>query len=252
MPCRQMSATSVLYRADNISPTSTKPQAPLRYLPTSTIKSSKEQQQPTPKPNHPTLTMDQFWQYVRKSSTNGPAPQSSSSSTSTSPPRQTAAAPTASTTSSSILRKMSATTSTGAPIILNGGGLLLRVAGLGQQFDFDVSPTATTLGDLKREIEVRTSIPAPYQRLVAKKKIMEDDTLVLGSPTTSTGNNGHGNGSTTTGIGLENRTKILLFHSPLYEQDREGIEKLILLSKEIERIDTDRQNHVIDNKTVRN
>jgi hypothetical protein len=148
---------------------------------------------------------------------------------------------------------MSATTSTGAPIILNGGGLLLRVAGLGQQFDFDVSPTTTTLGDLKREIEVRTSIPAPYQRLVAKKKIMEDDAMVLGS-TTSIAVSSHGNASTTTatttGIGLENRTKILLFHSPLYEQDREGIDKLILLSKEIDRIDTDRQNHVIDNKTV--
>jgi hypothetical protein len=135
--------------------------------------------------------------------------------------------------------------------------MLLRVAGLGQQFDFDVSPTATTLGELKHEIEKRTSIPAPYQRLVAKRRIMDDDSMILGSATTSTGvanGNGSNNALTTANntkeIGLEHKTKILLFHSPLYEQDREGIDKLIALSKEIDRIETDRRNHVIDNKTV--
>lgn len=138
-------------------------------------------------------------------------------------------------------------------IVLNGGGMLLRVAGLGQLFEFDVSPTTTILGELKREIEKRTSIPAPYQRLVAKRRIMDDDSMILGS-TDSTGMHGSGNNATTMaakkGIGLENRTKILLFHSPLYEQDREGIDKLITLSNEIDRIETDRQNHIIDNKTL--
>ncbi len=150
----------------------------------------------------------------------------------------------------------STTTSGGAPIIvLNVGGMLLRVAGLGQQFDFDVSPD-TTLGELKREIEKKTSIPAPYQRLVAKRRIMDDDSMILGSATTYTAVNGNGSNNalttanSTKGIGLEHMTKILLFHSPLYEQDREGIDKLIALSKEIDRVETDRRNHVIDNKTV--
>lgn len=198
--------------------------------------------------------MDLFRQYVRKSSNGPPPPPQPNSATAAG----AGAEPISAATTSSILRKMSGedSSSSMAPItVLDGGGILLRVSGLGQQFDFDVSPSNTTLGQLKREIEKRTSIPAPYQRLVAKRKIMDDDSMILGSPITSTAVlDGSGNTITPTaptkGFGLENRTKILLFHSPLYEQDREGIDKLITLSKEIDRIETDRQNHVIDNKTV--
>jgi hypothetical protein len=194
--------------------------------------------------------MDLFRQYVRKSSSGPPPPPQPNSATAAG----AGAEPISAATTPSILRKMSGedSSSSMAPItVLGGGGILLRVSGLGQQFDFDVSPSNTTLGQLKREIEKRTSIPAPYQRLVAKRKIMDDDSMILGSPAVL---DGSGNTITPTaptkGFGLENRTKILLFHSPLYEQDREGIDKLITLSKEIDRIETDRQNHVIDNKTV--
>lgn len=183
--------------------------------------------------------MDLFRQYMKKSPANGESPQPQTSLSSSSrqvPPIAT----------SSIGRKMSGDYLSN--VIINGGGILLRVVGLGQQFDFDVSPT-TTLGNLKNEIERKTSIPPSYQRLVAKRKKMDDDSMVLGTTAAVATNNGIATTSPT-GIGLENRTKILLFHSPLYEKDKEGIEKLIILSKEIDRIDTDRQNYIIDNNTV--
>mmetsp|Transcript_24846 Transcript_24846/g.52006 ORF Transcript_24846/g.52006 Transcript_24846/m.52006 type:complete len:198 (-) Transcript_24846:2820-3413(-) len=119
----------------------------------------------------------------------------------------------------------------------------LRVAGLGYHFDIDAVPTAT-LGELKEEIRRRTDIPSPYQRLVAKRKKLDDDTMVLG-PTVMDGNT-----IVSMGIGFEYGTKILLLHSPLYEPDKEGIGKLTALQKEIDRIDAGWRNRDLNNKTV--
>ena len=128
-----------------------------------------------------------------------------------------------------------------------GGGepstLRLRVSGLGHHFEIDALPTAT-LGDLKEEIERTTGIPTPYQRLIAKRKKLDDDAMVLG-PTVM---------SDTTivslGIAFESGTKILLLHSAQRERDKEGIEKLLALGKEIDRIDRGRRSRAMDNTLV--
>jgi len=125
----------------------------------------------------------------------------------------------------------------------SGGVIRLRVAGLGHFVEIDVDPTIT-LGDLKYIIERKTDLPAPYQRLVAKRKKMDDDTMVLG-PTVMDGNT-----IVSMGIGLEDRTKILMLHSPLFGKDKEGIEKLTGLNKEIDKIDLGRHNGDLNNKTV--
>mmetsp|Transcript_12344 Transcript_12344/g.19677 ORF Transcript_12344/g.19677 Transcript_12344/m.19677 type:complete len:103 (+) Transcript_12344:2-310(+) len=52
------------------------------------------------------------------------------------------------------------------------------------------------------------------------------------------------------GIGFEDDTKILMMHSPLYEQDKEGIEKLTGLMEEIDKVDTGRRNRDMNNTTV--
>ena len=74
---------------------------------------------------------------------------------------------------------------------------------------------------------------------------MDDDTYVLG-PTVLDGNNS----IVCIGIGLEDKTKILLLHSPSYENDREGITKLSELAKEIDKIDIARRKRDMDNKTL--
>lgn len=123
------------------------------------------------------------------------------------------------------------------------GAIRLRIGGLGHNFDINAAPTGT-LGDLKDEIHQKTDIPSPYQRLVSKRKKLDDDSMVLG-PTIMDGNN-----ILSVGIGLEDRTKILLFHSPLYENDKEGIKKLTELIEEIDTIDLSRRSRDMNNKTV--
>lgn len=119
----------------------------------------------------------------------------------------------------------------------------LRIAGLGHAFELDPSPT-TTLLDLKEEIERTIDIPAPYQRLVAKRKKLDDDSMVLGQTIMD------GNTIISMGIGLEDRTKILLLHSPLFERDKEGIAILTGIQQEISKIDSARRNRDMNNKTV--
>jgi len=124
------------------------------------------------------------------------------------------------------------------------GLIRLRVSGLGlKPIDMDATATAT-LGDLKKEIEQRTRLLSPYQKLVAKRKKMDDDTMVLG-PTVMEQNT-----IVNMRIGLEDRTKIILLHSPLYAQDKEGVETLLTLGKDIDRIDTGRRNRDMNNKLV--
>ena len=134
----------------------------------------------------------------------------------------------------------------------------LRVSGLGCRHLIDASPSSTLL-DLKTEIERRTALPPPYQLFVAKRRRMDDDAMVLG-PTLfgcdGDGKNSGGGGGggseaiLSMGIGLEDGTKIMLLHSPLYEKDREGIEKLTDLVGEIDRIDAARRSRDMDDKTV--
>mmetsp|Transcript_21494 Transcript_21494/g.36924 ORF Transcript_21494/g.36924 Transcript_21494/m.36924 type:complete len:200 (-) Transcript_21494:314-913(-) len=128
-------------------------------------------------------------------------------------------------------------------LVLGSGLIRLRIAGLGHHFEVLIAATAT-LADLKDEIEQKTDLPSPYQRLVAKRKKLDDDTMVLG-PTIMDGNT-----IVSMGIGFEDDTKILMMHSPLYEQDKEGIEKLTGLMEEIDKVDTGRRNRDMNNTTV--
>lgn len=59
-----------------------------------------------------------------------------------------------------------------------------------------------------------------------------------------------GNTILSMGIGLEDRTKILMLHSPSYEKDKDGVEKLTGLMKEIEKIDLGGHTREFNNKTV--
>ena len=133
----------------------------------------------------------------------------------------------------------------------------LRVSGLGGRHLIEASPSSTLL-DLKTEIERRTALPPPYQRLVAKRRRMDDDAMVLG-PTlfgcdgdgmNSGGGGGGSEAILSMGIGLEDGTKVMLLHSPLYEKDRAGIEKLMDLVGEIDRIDAARRSRDMDDKTL--
>jgi hypothetical protein len=116
--------------------------------------------------------------------------------------------------------------------------ILLRIAGFGHLVELAISPTAT-LADLKNEIHKQTGILESYQRLVAKQKKMEDDSLLLGP-----------SNDEKAGIGLETRTKILLLPSPRYAQDKGGIDTLTNLNEEIDKIDEGRRSREMEDKLV--
>ena len=115
----------------------------------------------------------------------------------------------------------------------------LRIAGLGHHFELDANTNAK-LSDLKEEVERRTEIPAPYLRLVAKSKKLDDDSMVLGPSIMDGGR------VVEIGAGLEDRTKLLLLHSSNYSEDKTGIDKLDKLNEEIKKL----EDGTFDDKTV--
>jgi len=130
----------------------------------------------------------------------------------------------------------------------------LRVAGLGHYCEIDISPTAT-LSQLKSAIEEQTDLPTPYQRLIAKRKKMDDDSMILGESTITSSNNSRSSNDSSnsvekTGIGLTDQTKILLLHSSLYQRDKDGLAQLTTHLSTINKIDEDRKCNKIDNKTT--
>jgi len=145
------------------------------------------------------------------------------------------------TSDSHVRRQSSPSTSVAEPPQQEGDDttIRLRIAGLGHHFELDASTNAK-LSDLKEEVERRTEIPAPYLRLVAKSKKLEDDSMVLGPSIMD------GVRIVEIGAGLEDRTKLLLLHSSSYSQDKPGIEKLDKLNEEIKKL----EDGAFDDKTV--
>lgn len=121
--------------------------------------------------------------------------------------------------------------------------LTLRIAGLGHQFELSIESTST-LHQLKSIIEKRIDLPAEYIRLVARHKNMDEDSMVLGGTIYNDA------GIQSIGIGLENRTKILMLHTAQYTQDKDGVDKLNELNQKIDDIDAKRIAKQIDNVAV--
>jgi hypothetical protein len=124
-----------------------------------------------------------------------------------------------------------------APIIT------LRIAGLGHHFELSIESTATLL-QLKQAIEKKIELAPEYQRLVAKHKSMDDDAMVLGGTIYTE------SGVQSIGLGLVDKTKILLLHSAQYTQDKAGVDTLNDLNKQIDEIDAQRISREFDSVTV--
>jgi hypothetical protein len=103
----------------------------------------------------------------------------------------------------------------------------LRVTGLGHSLTLDMESGAT-IGELKTEIECQTTIPALYQRLLARGKKLDLDDLTLEE------------------VGMKDRTKIMLMRNALYSKEKEGFERLSALAKEIDELKTKKET-VADN-----
>ena len=93
--------------------------------------------------------------------------------------------------------------------------ITLRVTGLGHTLTLEIE-SSSTVGDLKTCIQQHTNLPSEYQRLLARGSKLENDYCTLDDAC------------------MKDRTKIMLMHSALYVQEKDGFESLSKLSKEIE------------------
>lgn len=97
--------------------------------------------------------------------------------------------------------------------------ITLRVTGLGHTLTLEVE-SSMTVGELKQRIGDATEMPVEYLRLLARGSKLD------------------GNDATLASEGVKDRTKIMLMHSALYAQEKEGFETLSKLSKEIDELAT--------------
>jgi len=104
--------------------------------------------------------------------------------------------------------------------------------------------STATLLQLKQQIETKIELPPEYQRLVAKQKSMNDDSMVLGATIYDD------SGEQFVGIGLSDRTKILIMHSAQYRADKEGVDQLNDLMTQIDEVNAKRITREFDTVAV--
>lgn len=111
----------------------------------------------------------------------------------------------------------------------------LRIVGLGHNLilkNLDQEFGVVTISDLWRQIYMKTGLPPQYQRLIGPKRFKIDCEDYYNN----TENDGGGNKSATTylvKLGIQDRTKLLLLHSPVYGKEQDSYERLVHIENEI-------------------
>ena len=132
--------------------------------------------------------------------------------------------------------------------------ITLRVTGLGHNLTLkDLAPT-TTVSDLQKSIHVATGLPPRYQRLIGPR----------GMKINWKNDDGDGDGDdksevtsgmiTLSELRIENRTKLMLLHSPFYAIGKDVYEQLREIEREIDDMDSNiqRSYHSSDNNDNQN
>ena len=122
-------------------------------------------------------------------------------------------------------------------------GIILRVTGLGHNLTLTDLSSTTTVSVLQKEIHKATGLPPRYQRLIGPRGLKinwnNDD------------GNGDGNDDdknevtsgmiTLSELGIENRTKLMLLHSPFYAIEKDVYEQLRGIEQEIDDLESNIQ-----------
>ena len=107
----------------------------------------------------------------------------------------------------------------------------IRVTGLGHKVTLkDLPASTTTVTDLRTKVYEATGLPPRYQNLIGPQKLKinyyddnDDDKYdaTLGTKTLSE-------------LGIKDRTKLMLLHSPLYASEKDSYEKFRQVEREID------------------
>ena len=122
--------------------------------------------------------------------------------------------------------------------------ITLRITGLGHNMTLkDLSSTTMTMAELMTKIYNSTGIIPRYQRLIGPRGLKID------SNNDNSNDNGNGGDEKTLfEIGIKDRTKLILMHSPLYSNEKDSYEKLIGIEKEI----NDLENSILTRESINN
>mmetsp|Transcript_17183 Transcript_17183/g.37592 ORF Transcript_17183/g.37592 Transcript_17183/m.37592 type:complete len:187 (+) Transcript_17183:151-711(+) len=117
--------------------------------------------------------------------------------------------------------------------------ITIRVAGLGHKVTLkDIPASTTTVDDLRTKVFEATGLPPRFQKLIGPQRLNinyiddEDDDkydAVLGNRTLAE-------------LGIKDRTKLMLLHSPLYSSEKDAYEKLQRVRQEINELDRSIRN----------
>ena len=99
--------------------------------------------------------------------------------------------------------------------------LTIKVTGLGHKLTLkDLPAVSTTVEGLFQAIEEQTGLPSRYQKLIGPQKLnitYEDDLIT----------------KSLADLGIKNRTKLMLLHSPNYQAEKDTYEQLQAVEQEI-------------------
>ena len=116
--------------------------------------------------------------------------------------------------------------------------ITIRVAGLGHKVTLKGIPASTTtVDDLRTKVFEATGLPPRFQKLIGPQRLNinhldEDDDkcdAALGARTLAE-------------LGIKDRTKLMLLHSPLYSSEKDAYEKLQRVREEIDELDRSLRN----------
>ena len=105
----------------------------------------------------------------------------------------------------------------------------IRVTGLGHKVTLKDLPSSTTVTDLRTKVYEATGLPPRFQKLIGPQK--------LNINYYSENDDNHDNDTLGTrslsDLGIKDRTKLMLLHSPLYQNEKDSYETLKQVEDEI-------------------
>ena len=110
----------------------------------------------------------------------------------------------------------------------------LRITGLGHKVTLkDLPASTTTVSDLRTKVYDATGLPPRFQKLIGPQKLninYYDENDEQYDSTLKT--------KTLSELGIKDRTKLMLLHSPIYQSERDTYEKLTEVEKDIHELET--------------
>jgi hypothetical protein len=110
--------------------------------------------------------------------------------------------------------------------------LTIRITGLGHKVTLkDLPASSTTVTDLRAKVYEATGLPPRFQKLIGPQKLNinycynENDEHNYDNDTLGT--------KTLSDLGIKDRTKLMLLHSPIYQNEKDSYEKLKQVEDEI-------------------